>query len=266
MTNGSGRPASHPGGDELPTMTLLDHLEELRRRLLYSLIAVSVAIAGAWGFRDYVFLFLARPIQPYLPEGRKLAFLAVTDPFTIYFKMSALVGIFAASPFLIYQAYAFIAPGLYRRERSMAIPFVLCGTFFFVLGGAFAYTVAFPFAVEFLLGMGEHFEAIITVQKYFGFLMTMVLGLGLMFELPIFIFLLAAIGVVTPGFLMRHFRWAVLLIFTISAIITPTPDVVNLCIFAVPTIALYLLGVAAAWVVTRRRQRKRAAAEAEETS
>lgn len=267
MTIGSGRDSSRPsdaGAEELPAMTLLDHLEELRRRIVYSLIALGLGIAGAWGFREQIFAFLARPIQPYLPEGRKLAFLAVTDPFTIYFKMSALVGLFAVSPFLIYQVYAFVAPGLYRRERRAAVPFVLCGTLFFLMGGYFAYRVAFPFAVEFLLGMGESFEAIITVQKYFGFLMTMVLGLGLMFELPIFLFLLATLGVVTPGFLLRHFRWAVLIIFTIAAIVTPTPDVVNLCIFALPTIGLYLLGVGAAWVVVRGKKRRRAEAEAED--
>jgi sec-independent protein translocase protein TatC len=222
-----------------------------------------VGIGATWGFREPIFLFLARPIQPFLPEGRRLAFLGITDPFIVYFKMCALIGVFAASPFLIYQAYAFIAPGLYSKERRFAFPFVFAGTLFFVAGGVFAYTVAFPFAVEFLLGMGEPFEPVITVQKYFGFLMTVILGLGLMFELPIFIFLLAVIGVVTPGFLLRNFRWAVLIIFVVAALITPTPDVVNLCIFAVPTVGLYLLGIGAAWVVTRGKKKRR---EAEETS
>jgi len=243
-------------------MTLLDHLEELRRRLLHAIIAVVVGIGAAWGFREPIFLFLARPIQPFLPEGRRLAFLGITDPFIVYFKMCALIGVFAASPFLIYQAYAFIAPGLYSKERRYAFPFVLSGTLFFLAGGVFAYTVAFPFAVEFLLGMGEPFEPVITVQKYFGFLITVILGLGLMFELPIFIFLLAVIGVVTPGFLLRNFRWAVLIIFVVAALITPTPDVVNLCIFAVPTIGLYLLGIGAAWAVTRGRKKRREAEEA----
>lgn len=247
-------------GEELPTMTLLDHLEELRRRIVYSLIAVVVALLVAWTFREPIYAFLFRPIQPFLPPGKKLAFLGVTDPFLIYFKMSALAGIFLASPFLLYQVYAFVSPGLYRRERRMAAPFVLLGSAFFVAGGVFAYKVAFPFAVEFLLGMGAPFEPVITVQKYFGFLMTVILGLGLMFELPMIIFLLASIGVVTPGFLMRHFRWAVLLIFIVAAVITPTPDVVNLCIFALPTVGLYLLGVLAAWIVVRGK-RKRAAAE-----
>lgn len=254
MTTGAGS-----RGEDLPTMTLLDHLEELRRRLVYSLIAIVVALLAAWTFRDHIYGFLVRPILPFLPEGKKLAFLGITDPFVIYFKMSALVGIFAASPFLIYQAYAFIAPGLYRRERRYAIPFVMLGSGFFIAGGAFAYTVAFPFAVEFLLGLGTPFEPVITVQKYFGFLMTVILGLGIMFELPMFIFLLASIGVVTPEFLLRHFRWAVLIIFIIAALVTPTPDVVNLCIFALPTIGLYLVGVAAAWVVVRGKRKRKAA-------
>ena len=130
---------------------------------------------------------------------------------------------------------------------------VVAGTFFFLAGGCFAYFVAFPFAVEFLLGMGEEFEAMITIERYFGFLMMVILGLGLMFEVPILIFLLARLGVVTPRFLMRHFRWAVLLIFIAAAILTPTPDIINLCIFALPTIALYLLGVGAAALVDRKR-------------
>ncbi|MDH4066720.1 MAG: twin-arginine translocase subunit TatC [Acidobacteriota bacterium] len=170
----------------------------------------------------------------------------------MYVKVAALAALFLASPIVLYQFWRFVAPGMYRRERMYAIPFVLFGSFFFVGGGAFAYYVAFPFAVEFLVGMGAAFEPVITVDRYFRFLMVVLLGLGLMFELPLVIFFLAQIGVVTPAFLMRHFRWAVLLIFVAAALITPTPDVVNLCLFALPTIGLYLLGVAAAALVGRK--------------
>ena len=127
---------------------------------------------------------------------------------------------------------------------------------FFVAGGAFAYLVAFPFAVEFLLGMGAAWEPQIAVDRYYRFLLYVILGLAVMFELPVVIFLLAQMGLVTPRFLMRHFRWAVLLIFIAAAFITPTPDVVNLCLFAVPTIGLYLLGVGAAALTTGRKRRK----------
>jgi sec-independent protein translocase protein TatC len=232
-------------------MSLLEHLEELRSRILRSLIAIAVAFFACWAVAERLFAFLARPIYDYLPEGTRLAFLGVTDPFILYVKVAALAAIFFASPIVLYQVYSFVAPGLYRREKRYALPFVLSGSLFFLAGGLFAYYVAFPFAVEFLLAMGEDFDAVITIERYFGFLMTVILGLGLMFEMPILILLLAKMGVVTPRFLIRNFRWAVLIIFVIAAIITPTPDVVNLCIFAVPTIGLYLLGVAAAWVVTR---------------
>ena len=233
-------------------MSLLAHLEELRMRIVRALIAVTIAFLGCWAFAEPIFQFLARPIYEFLPEGTRLAFLGVTDPFILYIKVAALAGIFVASPVVLYQVWRFVAPGLYRREKLYSVPFVFAGTLFFLAGGAFAYVVAFPFAVEFLLGMGEQFEPVITIERYFGFLLTVILGLGLMFEVPIMIFLLARLGVVTPGFLMRHFRWAVLLIFIAAAILTPTPDIVNLCIFALPTIALYLLGVGAAALVGRK--------------
>ncbi|MEM7052332.1 MAG: twin-arginine translocase subunit TatC [Acidobacteriota bacterium] len=244
-----------PAGEQeevLPQMSLLDHLEELRKRLVYSLIALFVGFLACWMVVDEIFAFLSRPIERFLPEGTKLAFLGVTDPFMLYVKVALLASVFLVTPFLLYQVWRFIAPGLYKRERLMTLPFVIFGTLFFVAGGAFAYYIAFPFAVEFLLGVGEQFQPMITIERYFRFLLTVILGLGLMFELPIVIVMLSMAGLVTPRFLLRHFRWAVLIIFVVAAIITPTPDVVNLCLFALPTIGLYLLGVGAAAIFRRR--------------
>ena len=247
--------------NELPRMSLMEHLEELRLRIVRSLIAVSVAFVFCWVFVEKIADFLAQPIYAALPEGTRLTFLGVTDPFIIYVKVAALAALFLASPFVLYQTWRFIAPGLYQKERRHALPFILAGSFFFLGGGAFAYYVAFPFAVDFLIGMGEAFQPMITVEKYFRFLLYVILGLGLMFELPIFIFLLAQMGVVTPKFLMRHFRWAVLLIFIAAALVTPTPDVINLMLFALPTILLYLLGVGAAALVVKKKEEE----EPEET-
>jgi sec-independent protein translocase protein TatC len=243
--------------EDLPRMSLLEHLEELRKRIFRALIALFVAFIPCWIYVDDIFDFLAAPIQRIQP-GIRLAFLGLTDPFILYFKVALLAALFAASPFVLYQLWAFVAPGLYRREKRLAIPFVFFTTVFFLAGGAFAYLVAFPFAAKFLLGMGANFQAVITIEKYFGFLLTVILGLGLMFELPIFILLLSLIGVVTPRFLLRHFRHAVVVIFIIAAIITPTPDIVNLCIFALPALALYLLGVGAAYLAERFRKKKEA--------
>lgn len=253
-TRSTGTPSSEP----LPTMGLLAHLEELRKRLVRALIALIVATAAAWTYIEEIFDFLARPIYA-VPAfaGKKLAIFSVTDGFLLYFKVGLLAGAFLAAPFILYQVYAFVAPGLYQRERRFAVPFVATSTAFFVAGGLFAYYIAFPFSITFLLEFSSHFDAVIAADKYFGFLMMVVLGLGLMFELPIFLFLLSVMNVVTPGFLMRHFRWAVLIIFILAAIVTPTPDVVNLCLFALPTVVLYLLGTGAAWVVHVRRKRKK---------
>ncbi|MEM8930373.1 MAG: twin-arginine translocase subunit TatC [Acidobacteriota bacterium] len=239
-------PGDATTGDDLPTMGLLDHLEELRQRLIRAVLALVVSFLVAWPFADRIYDFLSQPIKQHLPDDTKLAFLGVTDPFMVYVKVAFLAAIFASSPVILWQLWSFVAPGLYRRERRLAGPFIVFGSLLFLAGGAFAYYIAFPFAVEFLLGLGEQFQPTITVTSYLSFLMTIILGLGLMFELPTVIFFLARLGIVTPRFLMRHFRWAVLIIFVVSALITPTPDVVNLCLFALPTIALYLLGVGVA--------------------
>ncbi len=248
--------------EELTRMSLLEHLEDLRKRILWSLLGLTVAVVPCWIYVQRIFDFLAAPLQRIQP-GMRLAFLGLTDPFILYFKVAALTALFVASPFVLYQVWAFVAPGLYRRERMLAVPFVFFTTIFFLAGGAFAYYVAFPFAAKFLLGMGENFQAVITIEKYFGFLLTVILGLGLMFELPILILLLSLIGVVTPRFLLRYFRHAVVIIFIVAAIITPTPDIVNLCIFAVPALGLYLLGVGAAFLAQGFRKRKQAAMAAD---
>lgn len=254
--------------EDLPRMSLLDHLEDLRKRITWSLLGLIVAFFPCWYYVKQLFAFLAEPldtpaVREIFPDGVKLAFLGVTDPFLLYFKVSALAALFMASPFVLYQLWAFVSPGLYRKEKLYAIPFVFFSTFFFLAGGAFGYYVAFPGALQFLLGMSGQFQPVITIERYFGFLMTVILGLGLMFELPVVIFLLSALGVVTPGFLIRNFRWAVVLIFVAAAVITPTPDPVNMCIFAVPALLLYLLGVGAAAVVHRARLRAAAAAASE---
>jgi len=236
-------------------MSLLEHLEEFRKRILWSIVALAIAFVPCWTYVKQIFKFLQVPIKRIDPNLR-LVFTGLTDPFILYFKIAVLAALFVASPFLLYQIWAFVAPGLYRREQRLAVPFVFFTTLFFLAGGAFGYYVAFPFAARFLLGIGEGLEALIEIGKYFGFLLTVLLGLGLMFELPIFILLLSLLGVVTPRFLLRYFRHAVVIIFIVAAIITPTPDVVNLCIMAVPALGLYLLGIAAAFLAARFRRKR----------
>ena len=244
------------GSEELQRMTLLDHLEELRKRIIRSLLVVFLGFFVCWFFAKDIYRFLAVPVMAALPEGKQLVFLKVTDPFFLYVKVAALAAVFLTSPYLLFQIWRFIAPGLYRKEKRYSVPFILFGSTFFLAGGTFGYYVAFPFALDFLINYGiEDFEPMITGNSYFSFLMTVILGLGCMFELPLFIFLFTQMGMVTPRFLMRNFHWAVLIIFIAAAIITPTPDVVNLALFAVPTILLYLLGVGASALVLWRKKK-----------
>lgn len=235
-------------------MSLLEHLEELRMRLSWMLGAFLLCFLAAWYWSKPIFAFLARPIYRFLPEGQRLVALKVGEPFLLYIKVAMLAGLFAAAPVILYHLWKFVSPGLYRHERRWGLGFILFGTALFAAGGAFAYYVAFPYTVEFLIGVGTDFTMSITGSSYLSFLMTIIVGLALMFELPVVIFFLARIGVVTPGFLMRNFRWAVLIVFIVAAIVTPTPDVFTLCLFALPTLALYLLGVGVAALFGRPRR------------
>jgi sec-independent protein translocase protein TatC len=239
--------------DDLPRMSLLEHLDELRKRILASVIALLVAFLGSWYFAPTVFKWLEQPILRVLPPGEKLAFTELSAPFMLYIKVALLTAIFVSSPFLLLQLWLFLRPGLYRRERRLAAPFIIFTTLFFVAGGYFGYEVAFPMVVNFLLGVGEDFQQVVTINAYFSMMSKILLGLGLVFQMPMLIFFLARLGIVSARQLLRWFRWAVLLIFVIAAVITPTPDIATQTVFAVPMIVLYLVGVVVAALFGTKR-------------
>jgi sec-independent protein translocase protein TatC len=248
--------------EDLERMSLLEHLEELRSRLIWSLLSVGIAFLPCWYFVETIFDFLQQPILAQLEPGQRLVYTGIADPLFLYIKVAALAAVYLSAPFILYQIWRFVSPALYRRERIYVLPFLVFGSLFFIGGGAFAYYIAFPKAATFLLGMAKQFQPMIEVDRYFGFLMTIILGMGMMFELPVLVVLLSAMGVVTPRFLLRNFRWAVLIVFTVAAIITPTPDVLNLCLFAVPALVLYLLGIGVAWFVSPEKRAESAEEEA----
>jgi sec-independent protein translocase protein TatC len=235
-------------------MGFFDHLEELRRRLIWSIAGIAVTFFVAWTYSPTLFRWLERPIRPYLPKGTHLAFTTMPEPFILYFRVALYGGIILASPFLLWQVWLFISPALYRRERRWAVPFLLVTVLFFLSGCAFGYFVAFPRVCEFLVGMGTStgFTPVITINEYLSIASKTIFGLGLCFELPILVFFLARIGLVTERFLLAKLKYAILLIFIIAAVITPTPDVMTQCVFAIPMILLYLIGVAIAWAFKRR--------------
>ena len=234
-------------------MTLIEHLEELRKRIMWSFVAVFVGFLLCWYWAQPIFAWLAVPITQFLPAGDKLAFTGLVDPFMLYMKVALLAGIFVASPVILWQFWLFVSPALYRHERTIVVPFVVFTTVFFLAGGYFGYKIAFPMVVKFLLSVGQDFRQVITINEYFAMASKVILGLGLVFEMPVLIMLLARFGIVTAKFLLKYFRYAVLVIFIIAAVITPTPDIPTQCVFALPMIALYLLGVLVAWLFGKKR-------------
>jgi sec-independent protein translocase protein TatC len=237
---------------ELPKMTFLDHLEELRRRLMVSIAAVAAGFLLCWYFAEPIFGKLQEPLTKFLAPGDKLAYTRLTAPFFLYMKVSFFAGIFLAAPVILYQLWLFIAPGLYKRERRLAAPFILFGTVFFVIGGYFGYRFLLPATCSFFVETGKQFKQMVTVDDYFSFASTIILACGAVFETPIIIFFLARLGIVTPAFLMQKFKYAVVLSFIIAAVVTPTPDMVTQAALAIPMILLYLIGVGVAFVFGKK--------------
>ncbi len=235
-------------------LSILEHLEELRRRVFYSLIAIIVIFIINWFFAKDLFNIIARPIVKYLPPGQRLAFTSLTTPFMVYLKVAFLGALFFASPFVAYQAWKFIAPALYPHEKRYVVPFVLFTSLFFLLGGAFGYFVVFPFTCRFFLQLGSDFIPIITIDKYFNLAIEIILGIAIIFELPVVIFILSKLGILTPKFMIKNFKYAVLLAFVAAGVITPTPDAITQTIVAGPFILLYLVGIAVSWLASSRRK------------
>ena len=230
-------------------MSFLDHLDELRKRLVMSLSSILVGILVAFAFIPYVFEFIMRPLQEILPEGGRLVYTEPTEAFFLYMKMAALAGLLIAFPVVAAQAWLFMAPGLYAREKRFAIPFVVMATFFFVGGAFFSHFLLFPWAWGFFAGFGtDYMEFLPRIQPAFSLYVKLVLACGLMFQMPTIVFFLSRVGAITPRFLIRNTKYAILLIFIVAAILTPTGDPVTLTMMAAPMTVLYGLSILIAWI------------------
>ena len=242
-------------------MSFLDHLQELRTRIIRMLVGLLVAFLVCLTFSSSVWTYVEQPAVAALTTlGVKPPVLHTLTPMEgfniIWFWMPVLCSIFVASPWILYQVWAFIAPGLYKRERRYAVPFILSSAGLFLLGGAFAYFIVFRYALTFLLGigMGNGVEPVVSVTSYFELFVNVMLGVALVFEMPILIFFLTLLRLASPSFLLRHSRYAILAIFIIAAIVTPTPDVFNLMLFAVPMCALFYIGIFASYLLVLQRE------------
>lgn len=254
-------PSQKPASDAMPAMSFLEHLEELRKRIIYSIIAVTVGFFACWNYADKIVGWMQQPIMEALKRNgmpQTLVYLNPTDPFNLYLKIGALAGLFVTCPFVLYQVWMFISPGLYRNEKRYVVPFMVSTIGLFLSGGYFGYKLVYPAALEFLIGYGKQFQPMITIHEYTDLFLTVILGLGLVFELPILVFFLALMGVVSAGWMWRNVRYSILVIFIIAAIITPTTDILNMCIFAAPMIGLYLASIGIAWLVHPTQRKKRA--------
>jgi sec-independent protein translocase protein TatC len=264
-------PPTPPGGDGddddddgMLRMSFLEHLEELRNRIIRALMGVAVAFVLSLTYCSQLWDFVSQPAVVALKTlGYKEQNLVQIEPMEafniIWFKLPVLCAIFLSAPWILYQVWAFIAPGLYRRERRWAAPFVLGAGGLFIVGGFFAYFVVFRYGLTFLLsiGQGNHVVAMVSMTEYFNLFVNVTMGVGLIFELPVLIFLGVLLRLVTPGFLVRHSRYAILAIFILAAIVTPTPDVFNLMLFAVPMCFLFYVGIFAGYLLVLNREGRR---------
>jgi len=245
-------------------MSFLEHLEELRKRLLLAIGGVGVAFFLCLFFSDQLWEIVVGPATTALIHLKvnppTLKQISPMDSFRImWMELPILAAVFISSPWIVYQVWAFIAPGLYKRERRWAVPFVLSSAGLFIIGGFFAYFVAFRYGIEFLMGLaiGKGVDPGISMTEYYDLFVDVMLGVGIIFEIPVILFLLTLIRVASPAFLVRHSRYAILIIVILAAVITPTGDVFNLALFATPMIILFYIGIFASYILVLSRENKR---------
>jgi sec-independent protein translocase protein TatC len=249
--------------DGMLRMSFMEHLEELRSRLLKSLAGVGVAFVFSILFTNQLWRLVSQPVDAALRElglHQNLVFTAPMEAFnTVWVKLPMLAAVFLASPWVLYQVWAFIAPGLYESERRWATPFVLSTAGLFIAGGMFSYFVAFRYGLTFLLGVGRdlNIQPMVAVSEYFDLFINVTLGIGVVFELPVLLFLLTLLHIVSPAFLLINSRYAVLALTIVAAVISPTQDIVNLMVLLVPMCALYFVGVFASYALVLHREQRR---------
>lgn len=267
---GSRTPPPPPPDEEnaddegMVRMSFLGHLEELRSRIIKALIGLGVAFVLCVGFAIPLWEIVSAPALDALRKiGIKDGHLVITYPMEnfsiIWVKLPLLASLFVASPWVLYQIWAFISPGLYKRERRWAVPFIVITAGLFISGGLFAYFIAFRYGLAFLLGIGlsASVQPMVTITEYFDLFVNVILGIALVFELPVVMFFLTLLRLASPRWLLAHSRYAILAIVIIAAIVTPTPDVFNLMLFAVPMVALYFVGLLAGFVLVFKREGRR---------
>jgi len=237
-------------------MSFLDHLQELRSRLIRAALAIIIGFGASIYFAERLFELLASPLLKLLPEGSTLIATALQDPFFMYLKVAFVAGIFIVLPYVIWQLWLFVAPGLLDNERKYALPSIVIATLLFYFGAAFAYFVVFPAAFKFFLGyQTPYLKPMIAIREYVSLVLLLMLAFGAVFETPVVIVFLGLLGIVNSKMLRKGRRYFVVLAFIIAAVLTPTPDVINQCLMAVPMLLFYEISLRILGVIERRRER-----------
>jgi sec-independent protein translocase protein TatC len=250
--------------DGMLRMSFLEHLEELRSRIIKALCGFGAIFCVCLIFSPQLFDIVLAPGVRALYKtgipGAEFIAIDVVEQFSIVWVWTPLVAaIFFSAPWILWQLWAFVSPGLYEREKKWAVPFVSCTAGLFILGGVFGYFLALPSGLAFLFGASgaSHVVPKITIENYFDRFVDAMLGIGIVFEIPVLVFFLTLIRVASPAFLLKHSRYAILIIVTIAAIVTPTTDALNLMLFSVPMCLLFYLGLFASYLLVLKRESRR---------
>ena len=244
-----------PESDRTGKMSFLEHLDELRKRIVWALVAIVAGALIAAFFRNQIFDFIMSPIIAVLPKGQTLIFTEPTEALMLYLKMIVLVGLLVGSPAVMAQVWLFVAPGLYANEKKLAIPFVAMSSFFFVAGAVFSHYVVFPLTFAFFQSFAsDKLTFMPRIEPAFGLYVKLMLTFGLIFQMPTLVLFLAKMGVITARFLIRNMKYAILIMFIIGAVLSPGTDPVGQALMAGPMFILYLISIGLAWLFGKKKE------------
>lgn len=236
-------------------MSFLDHLDELRKRLTHAIVALLVGFLAAFAFAQQAQEFVMKPLLATLPPGDSFVYTEPGEQFFLFIKIAAILGLLISSPYVMLQVWLFIAPGLYANEKKLAVPFVLFSSSLFLAGAAFSHYLAFPMAFQFFASFStEQVRFMPRISPVFSMYAWLLLAMGVMFQLPMLVMVLARMGLVTAGFLARNIKYAVLIIFVVAAVASPGGDPVSQTVTAAPMLVLYVVSIGVAWIFQRRRR------------
>jgi sec-independent protein translocase protein TatC len=247
---------NHEPENETGKMSFLEHLDELRKRLVHVAAYLAIGMLVCWFFHKQIYDFLSLPLAKSLAPGQKLVYTNITDTFTVYMKVSFLAGIFLTIPFTLFEVWKFIAPGLYRKEKKYVVPFLASSILLFAFGGLFCYYVVLPATFKFLIALGASWTPMIKIDEYLDFINMMLLGFGLIFEMPVIASFLSIFGLVSAKFLWNKFKYAIVIIVALAAVLSPTGDAFNLLLWSAPMVFLYVISIGAAAIFGWRRRKK----------